>query len=116
MGGIIAGIFGLLIPLLRHHDIPWWPWAIAGILCSLALASPKSLNPVYYGWMRFGLLMNSIQTPLILGVVFYLIVMPMGLLKRILGDDPMHRELKRTMESYRVPSKNRTKVSMERPF
>ncbi|MGE5657140.1 MAG: SxtJ family membrane protein [Actinomycetota bacterium] len=116
IGGIIAGAFGLLIPVLRGHAIPWWPWAIGGVLGGLGLVSPQLLNPVYYGWMRFGLLLNAIETPIILGAVFYLILMPMGVIKRLLGDDPMQRELKRTRETYRVPSKSRTKISMERPF
>ncbi len=116
LGGLIAGLFGLLVPVLRHHSPPWWPWVIGGVLCVLALVAPKTLNPVYIGWMRFGLLLSAIETPIILGIVFYLILMPMGMIKRLLGDDPMHRELKKTRDTYRVPSKLRTTVSMERPF
>lgn len=116
IGGLIAGLFGLLIPLLRHHSIPWWPWIVGGVMAVLALAAPRALNPIYHAWMRFGLILNAIETPIILGIVFYLILLPMGMIKRLLGDDPMQRKLQGDTVTYRVPSKVRTKISMERPF
>jgi len=106
----------LAVPLLRHHPIPWWPWIAGGILIVLGLVAPKSLNPIYHGWMRFGLILHKIQTPIIMGIVFYLIIWPMGFIKSLLGEDPMRRKLNPKMDTYRVPSKPRTKVSMERPF
>ena len=116
IGGLIAILFGLLVPVLRHHPIPWWPWLVGGVMVGLALAAPRSLNPIYHGWMRFGLILNAIETPIILGIVFYLIPMPMGMIKRLLGDDPMRRKLENEQATYRVPGKVRTKISMERPF
>jgi hypothetical protein len=116
IGGLIAIIFGLLIPVLRQHSPHWLPWIIGGVMVGLALVAPRFLNPIYHAWMRFGLIMHAIQTPLILGIVFYLIVLPMGIIKRLLGDDPMRRKLENETATYRVPSKVRTKISMERPF
>ncbi|MDB9511005.1 SxtJ family membrane protein [Kamptonema animale CS-326] len=119
IGGLIAFIFGLLIPLLHHRSIsliPWWPWIICGVMVALALVAPRALNPVYLLWMRFGLVMHAIQTRLILGIVFYLIMLPMGIIKQLFGKDAMQRKLERDTVTYRVPSKVRTKVSMERPF
>ena len=116
IGGLIALLFGLVVPLLRHAPIHWLPWAIGAVLIVLALVAPKSLNPIYHGWMRFGLLLNKIETPIILGIVFYLIIWPMGFIKNLFGEDAMRRKLNPKMDTYRVPSKARTKVSMERPF
>ncbi len=116
IGGLIAVIFGLAVPLLRHHPIPWLPWIAGGILIVLGLVAPKSLNPVYHAWMRFGLILHKIQTPIIMGIVFYLIIWPMGFIKSLLGEDAMRRKLNPKMDTYRVSSKPRTKVSMERPF
>ncbi len=70
IGGLIAVLFGLAVPLLRQHSIPWWPWIVGGVLVMLGLVAPKSLNPVYHAWMRFGLLLNKIETPIDLGLVF----------------------------------------------
>ncbi|NJK68929.1 MAG: sxtJ [Microcoleus sp. CSU_2_2] len=116
IGGLIAVLFGLVVPLLHRHSIPGWPWAICGVLVVLALVAPKSLNPIYHGWMRLGIILHKIQTPIILGIVFYLIVGPMGLIKRWFGEDAMQRKLNPKMDTYRVRSKVRTKASMERPF
>jgi len=116
IGALMPLLFGLAVPLLRRHSIPWWPWAIGAVLIVLALAAPKLLNPIYHGWMRFGLTLNKIETPIVLGIVFYLIVWPMGVLKKIFGEDAMRRKLNPKMDTYRVQSKARTKVSMERPF
>ena len=116
IGSLIAVLFGLAVPLLRRDSIPWWPWAIGAVLVVLALVAPKSLNPVYHAWMWFGLTLNKIETPIVLGIVFYLIVWPMGAIKNIFGEDAMRRKLNPKMDTYRVQSKERTKVSMERPF
>ena len=116
VGGLIAVLFGLAVPLLRRGSIPWWPWAIGAVLIVLALTAPKLLNPIYHGWMWFGLTLNKIETPIVLGIVFYLIIWPMGAIKKIFGEDAMRRKLNPKMDTYRVPSKERTKISMERPF
>ena len=116
VGGLIAVLFGLAVPLLRRDSIPWWPWIVGCVLVVLALVAPKSLNPVYHAWMWFGLTLNKIETPIVLGIVFYLIVWPMGAIKNIFGEDAMRRKLNPKMDTYRVQSKERTKVSMERPF
>ena len=116
IGSLIAVLFGLAVPLLRRHSLPWQPWAVGSVLIVLALVAPKSLNPVYHAWMRFGLILNKIETPIVLGIVFYLIIWPMGVLKNLFGEDAMRRKLNPKMDTYRIPSKARTKVSMERPF
>ena len=116
IGGLIGVLFGLAVPLLRRHSLPWWPWAICAVLVVLALVAPKALNPIYHAWMQFGILLNKIETPIVLGIVFYLIVWPMGIIKNLFGEDAMRRKLNPKMDTYRVPSKARTKVSMERPF
>lgn len=119
VGGIFAGLFGVLLPLL-HGELfsspPIWPWIIAVPLWFLAIASPGNLKVVYDFWMKIGLLLSKIMTPLWMGLAFYLVVMPMGLIMRAFGKDPMNRELSGAASSYRMPSQLRTKESMEKPF
>jgi hypothetical protein len=81
-----------------------------------ALISPKTLNPVYRLWMKFGLFMGVINSKIILGVVFYVMMAPMGLIKRLFGSDAMQRQLDPDLSTYRVASKVRPRESMERPF
>ena len=115
-GGIIAGLFGLFFPWLIERPIPRWPWVIFGVLAALALAAPLALKPVYHWWMRFGLLMSRITTPLIMGIVFYLVITPMALVMRLVGKDPMARQLREQSRSYRIESTATPPKRLEKPF
>jgi hypothetical protein len=115
-GGIVAVLFGLFFPWLLDISFPLWPWIVFGVLGIWALAAPDSLKPVYRWWMRFGLLLNRITTPIILGAVFFLMLAPMALAMRIFGRDPMARKLDADTKSYRVMSKKQPKENMEKPF
>ncbi|NEP42568.1 MAG: sxtJ, partial [Okeania sp. SIO2H7] len=107
----------LLLPLLhRHWPPPAWPWIIATPLLVLAIVSPPTLGPVYKFWMRVGIFLSKIMTPLWMGLVFYLVVMPMGLIMRMFKKDPMERQLNTETSTYRVMSQLKTRESMERPF
>ncbi len=115
-GGIIAVLFGLFFPWLIERPIPRWPWVIFGVLAVLGLAAPLALKPVYHWWMRFGLLMSRITTPLIMGIVFYLVITPMGLVMRLAGKDYMARRLHGQAQSYRIKSEATPPKRLEKPF
>jgi hypothetical protein len=115
-GGIVAVLFGLFFPWLLDRPIPRWPWVIFGVLAVMGLAVPMALGPVYRTWMKFGLLMSKVMTPLIMGIVFFLTVTPMALLMRLLGKDYMARKLDRSAASYRVPSSATPPKRLEKPF
>ncbi|MBD2314655.1 sxtJ [Desertifilum sp. FACHB-1129] len=115
-GFMMVLVFGLVGPLLFRHSFPLWPWIVAGVFWVWALALPQTLDPFYQLWARFGLVMGWINTRLILGIIFYLITTPMGIVMRLMGNDPMQRQWKRDALTYRVPSQVRTRESMERPF
>lgn len=115
-GAIIGVLFGLFFPWLLERPMPRWPWVIAGVLALLALAAPAALRPVYRNWMRFGLFMSRITTPLILGLVFYLVITPMGLVMRLAGKDYMARRLRDGTSSYRIASEATPPERLEKPF
>ena len=115
-GALTAGLFGLLFPLLRRHPLPTWPWIVAAALVLPALAWPPALRYVHRVWVRIGLLLGWINTRIILTILFFLVIVPMGLVMRALGRDPVARKLDPQASSYRVPSKIRSRESMERPF
>ncbi len=115
-GGIIAALFGLFFPWLLEFQIPIWPWVVGGVLAVWALVAPTTLKPVYHGWMQLGLMLSRITTPLILGIVFFLVILPMALVMRILGHDPMMRRFDDSAKTYRVTSHKAPVKNMERPF
>ena len=115
-GFILVVLFGLLLPWLLEHAYPLWPWIVAAILGTLGLARPDALAPIYRAWMKFGHVLGWINTRIILGVMFYVIVLPIGLLMRASGKDPMARKMDATAKSYRVCSENRSRNHLEKPF
>lgn len=114
-GAIFAALFGVLFPWLAEAGWPLWPWGISGALALWALAAPGTLRPVYRGWMRVGYFVGRINTRIILFIVFYLIVFPIGLLVRLFGRDPMARKRDAKAGSYRVERSSQP-GSMDRPF
>jgi hypothetical protein len=69
-----------------------------GVLVTAGLLAPGGLGPVYRGWMRLALALSKVTTPLILGIVYLLVFMPVGLLLRLFGHRPLARD--RSATSY----------------
>ena len=115
-GGLVAALFGVLLPLLLGRGITLWPWLVCGALMLWAVLVPATLRPVYRAWMRFGYLMSRITTPLILGLVFFFVVTPIGLIRHLFGKDSMARHLDRELATYRVASHRSPDANMEKPF
>jgi hypothetical protein len=66
--------------------------------------------------MRFGLIMNAIMSRLILGVLYYLTVLPIGLILKMSGKDSMGNQFDKDALSYRVISKKTNSDQMRKPF
>ena len=115
-GAILAILLGFILPIFRHHSLPVWPWIIGVALWIWAIVAPATLNFIYQIWMRIGLVLGWIQTRLILGIVFYVIICPMALIKRLLNQDSMMRSFEPNSSSYGLTSKIKPKESMEKPF
>jgi len=115
-GSIAAALFGLLLPWLFGHGWPVWPWVVGGVLAAWALVWPAGLRPIYHLWMRFGEALGWVNSRIILGLMYYLLILPVGLLMRLVGKDPMRRRLDRDAKSYRVTSRKPAENHMGRPF
>ena len=115
-GAAVVGIFGVFFPWALDFNWPVWPWLIAAVLWSLALVRPIWLRSIYRAWMRFGLLASRVMTPLVLGIVFFAMISPMAMVRRLFGNDPMQRTLDRDRKSYRVQSVKSPREKLERPF
>ncbi len=115
-GGIIAGLFGFIIPLIRGHVLPIIPWIIAVVLGVLAITLPKSLDPVYRIWMKIGLALGWVNSRIILSIVFFIMVTPMAFIMKLLQRDTMARKFDFQLETYRISSKVHSHSSMEKPY
>jgi Saxitoxin biosynthesis operon protein SxtJ len=118
--GLVLGVlFGLVfagIPLLRRHAIVGWPWLVAAVLWMLALIVPATLRHLHRGWARLGEVLGWLNTRIILSLVYVVAVVPIGLIMRLRGRDPMKRRFDPAAESYRVVSKQRRNDHLEQPF
>jgi predicted membrane metal-binding protein len=104
-GMLFAAIFaGLALwPLVHGGTIRWWLLVAGAVFMLLALAWPRALSGLNRGWMRFGLLLNRIVSPLAIGVVYYLALVPMGLVMRAFGKNPLRLGFDRAGASYWIP-------------
>lgn len=81
-----------------------------------ALLNPSVLHPVNKLWMRFGLLLNKIISPLILAILFFGVFMPVGLILRIFRKDILNLRLNKSLKSYWIDSTQTLPTSMKDQF
>jgi hypothetical protein len=115
-GAMLVLLFAVLLPWLLGLPWPRWPWLVGGALALWGLIAPASLGPLYRGWMRFGLVLSRVTTPLVLGIVFFGIFAPIALVMRLRGRDTMQRKLGVQFDSYRTRSEQRPRDSVTRPY
>ncbi|MGH8602955.1 MAG: SxtJ family membrane protein, partial [Gammaproteobacteria bacterium] len=73
---IVALLFGVVLPWLFDHALRLWPWIVAGVLSGWALVWPRTLFPIYRAWMAIGQVLGWINSRIILGLMFYVMIMP----------------------------------------
>jgi hypothetical protein len=115
-GAIVAVLFGGLIPWIWDFRYPTWPWIVFGILAAFAILAPMLLQSVHRTWMRIGLAISKVTTPIILGIVFFLVIVPFGIIIRLAGRDPLHRNLESSTDTYRVDPQISEHDSLEKPY
>lgn len=116
MFGAIGGLFGLVFPWLFNGTWPIWPWPIATLFVLLGSVAPERLRPVFKVWMRLGHCIGKVTTPIILGLTFFLVIMPIGLVRRLVTKDTMCRRIDPSTETYKINSQQPDIEHMERPF
>lgn len=77
-----------------------WSLGVSVVLFLLASIYPKSLTLLNQLWQKFGLLLNRIVTPIVMGLMFYLLFTPFGLVMRLMGKDLLSLRLDSQAESY----------------
>ena len=88
--GIVFFIVFLLIstyPLLNDNNIRIWSLILSVIFLILGLINSSILTPLNKVWFKFGILLGKIVSPLVMGIIFFLVVTPIGILMRILNKD-----------------------------
>ena len=115
-GCIVAILFGFVLPWLFDFSRPLWPFIVAAVLILWGLIAPATLNTVYRVWMRFGLLLGSITSPIVLSVVFFAMFVPIALFFRVTGRDALNRQIDEKSTSYRIKVEKPKLENLEKPF
>lgn len=101
-GILFAVICGLVAAWGVWHGSAAWPWWLGGGALFLVpgLTAPGLLKPVYVAWMTFAFVLGWINTRLILGLFFYCVMTPVGLVLRLMGKDLLDEKIDRGAQSY----------------
>lgn len=89
-----------LSPLVHGGTLRWWSLIVSGLVAVVTMGAPALLTIPNRLWMRFGLLLHSIISPVVLAIMFYGVVTPMGLLMRALGNDSLRLRRSGSAQSY----------------
>ena len=114
--GLVAGLFGVVLPMLYHRPWPIWPWIAAVVLTLWGVFLPARLRMFYRGWMKLALILGRINSALLLSVLFVCIISPLGVLMRMFGYEPLHQRFLSHVPSYRKPSTIPRHNHMEKPY
>ena len=115
--GIVFFIVFLLIalyPLIYSGEIRVWSAIISLILLALGVLNSKILTPLNKLWFKFGIFLSKIISPLIMGIIFLLVVTPIGLIMRIFGKDVLNLKYNKN-QSYWIEKKG-PKSKMKNQF
>ncbi len=115
--GIVFFIVFLLIalyPLTYNEEIRVWSIIISLIFLVLGLLNSKILTPLNKLWFKFGILLGKVVSPLIMGIIFFFVVTPIGFIMRLLGKDVLNLKYNKN-KSYWI-EKSGPKSKMKNQF
>ena len=103
-----------LFPLIYNSEIRIWAVIISLIFLILGLINSKILTPLNKAWFKFGIFLGKIISPLIMGIIFFLVVTPIGMLMKMLKKDLLNLKFNKH-KSYWI-EKSEPKSKMKNQF
>jgi len=113
---MIVLVFWGVLPWLGDRPRPVWPLIAGGVLVAGALAWPPSVLPLHRLWLPVARLLAVVNTWLLLGFVFFGILLPVGLLLRAFGRLQYRSGTRRDLASYRIEVPPDHDTRLEEPF
>jgi len=117
-GLIVATGFAVigLAPLLRGHGLRTWSLIVSLLLAAIALVLPRALQSFYRVWMALGTGLGWVNSRIILGLVFFVILLPIGVIRRMLGHDPMQRKFEPDRATYKTARTKRAGSHLQQQY
>ena len=106
--GVVFSIVFLIValyPLINSEGLYIWALVASIIFFFLAFIAPKVLVFPNKLWFKFGLLIGSIVAPIVMAFVYFVTVLPTGLIMRLLGKDLLKQQLDKNAKSYWIERK-----------
>jgi len=101
--GFVFSAFFLLValsPLRKHQPVRLWALALAVGFLGVGILLPALLTPLNRLWMQLGHLLGRVTTPIVTGLLFYVVFTPAGFVARLLGKDPLRLRFDPTASTY----------------
>ena len=114
--GLVFFIVFLIValwPLKSGEDLRLWSLTLSIIFLILGIFNSKLLTPLNKLWIKFGMFLGLIVSPIVMGIVFFSVVTPIGFFMRIMGKDLLR--LKSKKNTYWI-DRNNIKSSMKKQF
>jgi hypothetical protein len=104
-GWVFAGVFLVIavIPLFHSGSLRWWAVGVAAVFAVVTLVKPALLAGLNRLWMKLGILLGKIVSPIALGILFYAVITPIGVMMRLTGKDSLRLKFEPDAKSYWIP-------------
>ena len=104
-----------LWPLKSQGDLRLWVFILSLVFLVLGVLNSKFLTPLNKLWFKFGILLGSIVSPIVMGAVFFIVVTPVGLIMRFLGKDLLRINKNKLVSTYWI-NRDKQKKTMKKQF
>jgi hypothetical protein len=104
--GLVFAVVFLAIavfPLFHGGAVRWWSSGVAAVFAFVALLKPVLLAGLNRLWIKLGVLLGKVVSPIALGILFYCVITPIGLIIRFSGKDPLRLKFNPDTDSYWIP-------------
>ena len=105
MGFMFPFLIGFLFPLVSGHSFKIWTIYVSFPFVFLSIIKPQLLSLPYKLWMKLGLILGFINSRIILGLVYFLVLLPISFVMKIFGYDPLSVK-NRNKKSYSIKNKS----------
>ena len=116
--GLLFFVIFLIVslwPLTHEGSIRIWSVIISAVFLILGLINSRLLTPLNVFWFKFGMILGAIISPIVMGIVFFLVVTPTGFILRIMGKDLLNKKYDKEKETYWI-KRNAPTGTMKRQF
>ena len=116
--GLVFFVVFLIIgfwPIFSGENFRLWSIIISLIFFTLALLNSKILTPFNLVWYKFGIILGSIVAPIVMGLVFFMVVTPIGIFMKIIGKDLLNLKYNKYKKTYWI-NRDKSISTMKRQY